>query len=107
MTSSNEASRGSIFSSDSDSDSDSPVSIEELVARRITVERSWNEEEGGMVEGQQKYLLEFPRYSSDEEDWLPETEEQPAVEAAEEQTVEAEGLSWMEGEDRTEEQPMV
>ena len=90
MTSSNEASRGSIFSSDSDSDSDSPVSIEELVARRITVERSWNEEEGGMVEGQQKYLLEFPRYSSDEEDWRPGTEEQPAVESAEEQTVEAE-----------------
>ena len=110
MPSDNEASRGSIFSSDSDSDSDSPVSIEELVARRITVERSWNEEEGGMVEGQQKYLLEFPRYSSDEEDWLPETEdeEQPAVESAVEQSVEAEGLSWMEGEDRMEqEQPMA
>ena len=61
-----------------------------------------------MVEGQQKYVLEFPRYSSDEEDWLPEDEEQPAVESAVEQTVEAEGLSWMEGEDRMEpEQPMA
>ena len=29
------------------------------------------------------------------------------MESAEEQTVEVEGLSWMEGEDRTEEQPMA
>ena len=49
-SSANEASRGSAYSTDSDSDSESPANFsEELAARRITVERTWDEEEGGMV----------------------------------------------------------
>ena len=110
-SSDNEASRGSVFSTGSDSDSGSSAdNSEQPLARRITVDTYWDAQEGGMVEAREQLLLEFPDYSSDEEEWRPEVEEeeQPAVEAAEEQTVEAEGLSWMEGEDRTaEEQPMA